>query len=210
MKNNELVNKLKENIRKLKDFPKKYKIIVKPIESKNISFEQFRKKEVLEWCKLCGKGKICGRCPSKRNNFNKEHKKIIKNSKKGILLVIKVPSKELAGKKACKENLPSPSQRLVNQSLREIKKELKKVGYKKFNLFAAGPCKLAYCYDKNCLMIKEGKCRYPTLSNQILECSGVNVFKTSKNVGHKIYYIDRNTNPKEVPYGSRVGLILYK
>lgn len=197
-------------IKKQRDFKEIYNLRVIPLDKEKISFENFQEIPVLEWCKKCGKGTICGRCSSAQNNYNLNKKRNIGTFERGLIILIKVPSKELAGEKAFKENLPAGTQRLVNSSLRIIKQELGKNGFKEFYLLGAGPCKLAYCYDKPCSLLEKGRCRYPDLANDILECSGVNVFKTIENVGDKVYYIDKNTDPKHVPYGSRVGLVLFR
>ncbi len=55
-----------------------------------ISFEPFMNpvtrntKNILEWCNLCGKGSICGRCPSQYNNYNFKNQKKIKEFKRSV------------------------------------------------------------------------------------------------------------------------------
>lgn len=197
-------------IKKQANFNLNYQIKIFKVSKEQISFEPFYSAEVLDWCKRCGKGKICGRCPSEINNYNEKNRKKLKEFDQGLLLMIKVPSQELAGLEALKENRPAKTQKLVGDSLRIIKKKLQENGFEEFYLLGNGPCKLAYCSDKPCTLLQGKPCRHPKKALDILECSGVNVFKTIENVGDKIYYIDKYTDPKNVPYGSRVGLILYK
>ena len=183
-----------EKIFSLKDYDNQnFKLRLYPIKLNDLSFADFTNpitketKPVLGWCKDCGKSSICGRCPSKLNNYNKDRRKKIFNFKQGILLQIKVPAKLLAGQKALGENSPAKTQRLINTCLKIIEDILRKKGATDFYKLAAGSCKLAYCQDEECTILQGLPCRHPE-ANDILECTGINVFQTLINLGAEIYY----------------------
>jgi predicted metal-binding protein len=201
--------KIPSNISKI--IPKKYKLILKEINTKNISFEKFHGKTILTWCtKHCKHSKVCFHCPNKFNNFNKDKKKLIKSFKKGILVLMRLPSSETAGPEVAKKQLSTPSRKILDKILLKLKNNLKNKEYNRFVLLGAGPCKSSYCFNIPCAVLKGKKCKKPNLAHSSMEACGINVYKTVTNCKEIIYFITKYTKPEKVPYGLKVGLVLFE
>ena len=77
--------------------------------------------------------------------------------------------------------------------------------------FGAGTCKKTWCSQMDCQALEAGKgCRAPLHSRVSLEAAGFDVFKIVANLGWDIYPIGKNCSKEDVPFMSRVGLILIK
>jgi predicted metal-binding protein len=74
---------------------------------------------------------------------------------------------------------------------------------------AAGSCKTVFCRDIPCdALIKDGKCRYPSLARPSMEALGINVFRLAKEVGWEIHAILRKSDPDDIPSAMLAGLLL--
>ncbi len=74
---------------------------------------------------------------------------------------------------------------------------------------AAGSCKTVFCRDIPCdALIKDRKCRYPSLARPSMEALGINVFRLAKEVGWEIHHILRKSNPNDIPSAMLAGLLL--
>lgn len=203
------MRKLKAGLKEI--IPEEYELILKEIPVSKISFEKFRGMSVIEWCvKHCKYSRLCGKCPNEFNNYNKYGKEKVKSFKRGVLVMLKVPSMEFAGGEVLKKNLQIKSILILLKILRKLELRLKKFEYKRFCLLGAGNCKAIFCPNVKCAVLNGKKCIHPKLAIPSMEAYGINVFKTVENIGEKMYWIDNKTNPKDVPYGLRVGLILFK
>ena len=75
--------------------------------------------------------------------------------------------------------------------------------------FGGGGCKRAFCRDAECNAMTPGKgCRHGLKSRPSMEAVGMSAFTMATAAGWDIYPIGKSTNPDEVPYGSRLGLVL--
>ena len=74
---------------------------------------------------------------------------------------------------------------------------------------AAGSCKTVFCRDIPCdALIKDRKCRYPSLARPSMEALGINVFRLAKEVGWEIHAILRKSDPDDIPSAMLAGLLL--
>ncbi len=191
------------------EIPKEYEIETIPLSISQISFSKFYGKSILDWClNHCGLSNISGHCPNIKNDFNKKGEAKIKSFKKAYLIFIKVPSKELTWE-GYKKSLPAKSQQIIYELLKNLKDELQNSGHKRFLLLAAGPCKKVFCNNIDCELLKNGICSHEGDVFPAMESFGINVFETAETVDKKMYWIQNNTLPESIPYGSRVGLIYY-
>lgn len=91
----------------------------------------------------------------------------------------------------------------------EMEAWLRGAGYTLSKGFAAGSCKPVFCRDIPCpALIDGGLCRYPSLARPSMEAVGMNVFQLVRDVGWEIHRIGRATDPRTIPNGILVGLIL--
>ncbi|MBW1705350.1 MAG: DUF2284 domain-containing protein [Deltaproteobacteria bacterium] len=74
---------------------------------------------------------------------------------------------------------------------------------------AAGSCKAVFCRDIPCdALIKDGKCRCPSLARPSMEALGINVFRLAREVGWEIHAILRKSDPDDIPSAMLAGLVL--
>lgn len=74
---------------------------------------------------------------------------------------------------------------------------------------AAGSCKHTYCgLEKDCLALKEGKCRHSLKSRPSMEAVGIDVYKLATKIGWDIYPIGSDAKPEDIPKGSLTGIVL--
>ena len=74
---------------------------------------------------------------------------------------------------------------------------------------AAGSCKTVFCRDIPCdALIKDRKCRYPSLARPSMEALGINVFRLAEEVGWEIHTILRKSDPNDIPSAMLAGLLL--
>lgn len=74
--------------------------------------------------------------------------------------------------------------------------------------FAAGSCKSALCPSVPCQALEGKGCRYHARARPSMEAIGIDVFATVTALGWAVYPIGCDCKPEDVPYGTRVGLIL--
>ncbi|MBT3304667.1 hypothetical protein HN592_02060 [Candidatus Woesearchaeota archaeon] len=190
--------------------PEEYDLNIVPLSTSKISFSEFYNKSVLDWClNHCELANISGHCPNEKNNFNKEGKHQIKQFKDAYLVFIKVPSKELTWE-GHKQGHSQKSQLILYNLLNELKTKLKEDGHFEFLLLAAGPCKKVFCKDVPCQLLEKGCCSQESKALPAMEAFGINVFETAENANETIHWIQKDTSPNSIPYGSRVGLICFK
>jgi predicted metal-binding protein len=74
--------------------------------------------------------------------------------------------------------------------------------------FAAGSCKSTYCYKVECSALKGERCRHELRIRPSMEAVGIDAYKLATIVGWDIYPIGSNCNPKDIPKGSLMGIVL--
>ncbi len=74
--------------------------------------------------------------------------------------------------------------------------------------FACASCRIAFCKEKGCKVLKEGSCRFPLRSHPSMEACAIDVYRTVTNVGWSIYPLGIRCDLSEVKHGTLVGLVL--
>jgi predicted metal-binding protein len=75
--------------------------------------------------------------------------------------------------------------------------------------FAAGSCKGAFCFQRECQALTPGKpCRYPLKARPSIEAVGFDVFALARRANWDLYPIGARTSANDVPQGSLIGLVL--
>lgn len=136
-------------------------------------------------------------------------RKIVSKFKYAIFTRLKVPSDQVAGYEAREEKRDRPSQIKNREIVSKIESEAFFDGYYLSLGFADGPCKKAFCPDKECSALIPGQsCRHPLRSRPAMEGVGMDVFIMATKVGWDVYPIATSLLPSQVPFGSKFGLIL--
>lgn len=132
-------------------------------------------------------------------------RRVVKNFQYAIFTRLEVPSAEIAGP----ERIPVRSQIKNHEIISKVEAEAFYDGYYLALGLADGPCKLAFCPDIECSALVPGQaCRHALRARSSLEAVGVNGFTMAVKVGWKVYPIGRSTLPSDVPYGTKLGLVL--
>ena len=136
-------------------------------------------------------------------------RKVVNNFQHAIFAKLEVPSEEIAGPEARDRNLQVPWRRKIAEIVSKIEAEAFFDGYHLALAFAGGPCKGIFCPDTECSALIPGQpCRYPLRARSAMEAVGMDAFTMAVKVGWDIYPIGASLLPSEVPYGTRLGLVL--
>ncbi|MGQ9551998.1 MAG: DUF2284 domain-containing protein [Candidatus Bathycorpusculaceae bacterium] len=74
--------------------------------------------------------------------------------------------------------------------------------------FAAGSCKSTYCYNVECSALKGERCRNELKVRPSMEAVGIDAYKLATSVGWDVYPIGSDCDPRDIPKGSLMGLVL--
>jgi predicted metal-binding protein len=136
-------------------------------------------------------------------------RKIVRKYKYAIFTRLEIPSDQVAGQDARDEKRDRPSQIKNREIVSKIESEAFFDGYYLALGFADGPCKKAFCPDKECSALIPGQfCRHPLRSRPAMEGVGMDVFAMATRIGWDVYPIAASLSPSQVPFGSKFGLIL--
>ncbi|HDL64365.1 MAG TPA: DUF2284 domain-containing protein [Proteobacteria bacterium] len=80
-------------------------------------------------------------------------------------------------------------------------------GYHLALAFGGGPCKQLWCPDQDCAVLQGHSCRVRLKSRSSMEGEGMDAFSMAINAGWEIYPIGTNMDPKEAPYGTKLGIV---
>ncbi len=82
-------------------------------------------------------------------------------------------------------------------------------GYYLATGFAAGSCKAILCSKfPNCQVLKGKPCRRPYFARPAMEAVGFDAFRMAARIGWDVYPIGSGCSPKDIPYGTLMGLVL--
>jgi len=136
-------------------------------------------------------------------------RKIVENYQYAIFTRLKVPSEEISGSEARVRKLPVKSQIKNHEIVSKIEAEAFFDGYHLAMAFADGPCKTAFCPNNECTALLPGQaCRHSLKARAAMEVVVMDAFTMATNVGWDIYPIGVNLPPSEVPFGTKLGLVL--
>lgn len=74
--------------------------------------------------------------------------------------------------------------------------------------FAAGSCKSTYCHKVECSVLKGERCRHELKVRPSMEAVGIDAYKLATRIGWDVYPIGSNCDPRDIPKGILMGLIL--
>ena len=136
-------------------------------------------------------------------------RKIVNKFKYAVFSRLEVPSTEVAGYEARDKKWDRPSQIENRKIVSKIESQAFFDGYYLAMGFVDGPCKKAFCPDKECTALIPGQsCSHPLKSRPAMEGVGMDVFAMATEVGWEVYPIAASLSPDLVPFGSKFGLIL--
>ena len=157
------------------------------------------------------------KCPSYSTNANcppyamtpDEIRKLVNNFSYAIFVKVEVPAEHTAGKEAIEKNLVNPYRRKLSEIVARLEAEAFYDGYHLALAFGSGSCKALFCPNKECDVLVPGQgCPHRLKARSSMEAVGMDCFNMAANVGWEIFPIGRETEPEEVPYGLRLGLVL--
>lgn len=135
-------------------------------------------------------------------------RKIVDKFRYGIFIKVRVPSHDIAGKKAIKKNR-IPYQKKLAEIVSKIEAEAFYDGYHLAVGFGSGSCKRLFCPETDCVALIPGKpCAHLYKARSSMEAVGMDAFTMATKFGWEIYPIGRSTSPEEVPHGLMLGLVL--
>ena len=136
-------------------------------------------------------------------------RKIVQSFEYAVFSRLEVPSTQVAGYEARDKKWDRPSQIKNREIVSKIESEAFFDGYYLAMGFADGPCKKAFCPDKECTALIAGQsCRHFLRSRPAMEGVGMDVFAMATKVGWDVYPVAASLTPDLVPFGSKFGLIL--
>lgn len=136
-------------------------------------------------------------------------REVVKNFQYAIFYMMRIPSQEMAGPDFRKKRLGAPSSIKHFEIAAKVESEAFYDGYYLAMAFAGGPCQSYLCPDKECSALVPGQgCRHPYIARLSMEGVGMNAYLMATKVGWDIYPIGKSILPSEVPYGTKLGLVL--
>jgi len=136
-------------------------------------------------------------------------RRVVNNFRYAIFIMLKVPSKELAGPEAREKRLSVPSAIKNYEIVARIEAEAFYDGYHLALAFAGGSCKNTFCPNTECSALVPGQsCKHFPMARSSMEAVGMDAFIMAAKVGWDIYPIGRSLPPSEVPHGTKLGLVL--
>lgn len=136
-------------------------------------------------------------------------RKIVKNFSYAIFFMLRVPSQELTNPDFREKKAGVRSSVQQSKTANKIESEAFYDGYYMATAFGSGPCQPYLCPGKECAAMVPGQhCRHPLMARQSMEAVGIDAFLMAAKVGWDIYPIGGSSSASEIPYGTRLGLVL--
>jgi predicted metal-binding protein len=157
------------------------------------------------------------KCPGYGTNANcppyamtpDEARKLVNNFTYGVFVKLEVPAEHTSGQEAIEKNLSNPYRVKVSEIIARLEAEAFYDGYHLAVGFGSGSCKMLFCANNDCLVLTPGKgCPHRLKARSPMEAVGMDVYRMATRAGWDIYAIGDSTQPSEVPYGLRLGLVL--
>lgn len=73
---------------------------------------------------------------------------------------------------------------------------------------AAGSCKSTFCYNAECTVLKEERCRFSLRARPSMEAVGIDCYRLATELAWEIYPIGSDAKAKSMPRGTLMGLVL--
>jgi predicted metal-binding protein len=133
-------------------------------------------------------------------------RKLVNSFKHAIFLRMRVPTELLAAKRTTKQL--EQYKILRKKALETIGKIESTAFYDGYYLalgFGCGTCKLIFCPNGDCKVLKGESCMAPHRARASMEAVGMDVYKLATKVGWDIYPIGKA--PSDAPYGTIAGIV---
>jgi predicted metal-binding protein len=166
--------------------------------------ERVRAKCIVPICGSFGKNAIC---PPHAMDLDLV-RKVVNNFQYAIFYMIKVPSHETAGPEFKEKKLGARWAMKNFEISAKVESEAFYDGYHLAMAFAGGPCELYLCPNQGCKALASEGCRHPYRTRSSMEAVGMNAYTMATKVGWEIYPIGCSIAPSEIPYGTKLGLVL--
>ena len=167
--------------------------------------ERVRAKCIIPLCRGYG---TSAHCPPHAMDLDLM-RKVVKNFRYAIFYMMRIPSPEIAGPDYRKKRLGAPASIKLLEIAAKVESEAFYDGYYLATALTGGPCQPYLCPDKECSALIPGQgCRHPFIARPSMEGVGINAYLLATKVGWDIYPIGGSTLPSEVPYGTKLGLVL--
>jgi len=140
-----------------------------------------------------------------------QFRKVAERFTYAVFIKLQVPSGEIAGRKALKENLALPSRKKLAEIVSRIESEAFYDGHHLALGFSGGACKSIFCPDNDCIALQPAKaCPHRLRARSSMEAVGMDVYTMAASVGWDIYPLGLHSSPEEVPHGLRLGIVFIR
>lgn len=156
----------------------------------------------------CGYYGTSAHCPPHAMDLE-QVRKIVNNFRYAIFSMIRAAPEEIL-RRTVKGKIPPAYSQIKNYEIvSKIEAEAFYAGYHLAMGFANGPCKLVFCPNNECAALITGQaCRHPLRGRSSMEGVGMDAYIMATRVGWDIYPMGKSMEPSEVPFGTRLGLVL--
>ena len=133
-------------------------------------------------------------------------RKLVNSYKYAIFLRSRVPTELLAAERTPKQLADYKAvRRKALETIGKIESAAFYDGYYLAVGFGCGTCKLIFCADSDCKVLKGQSCAGSQRSRASMEAVGMDVYKLATKVGWDIYPIGKA--PSDAPYGTIAGIV---
>ncbi|MGD0919094.1 MAG: DUF2284 domain-containing protein [Thermodesulfobacteriota bacterium] len=167
--------------------------------------ERVRAKCIYPRCSQYG---TCANCPPYVMELD-QVRKVVNRYKYAIFIRLVVSSKNEAGIGARDKKHYAKGMVLMHKIVSILEAEAFYDGYYLALGFASGSCKRAFCPETDCNALIAGqRCRHSLRARASVEAVGIDAFAMAARIGWDIYPIGASISPDEVPYGTKLGMVL--
>jgi predicted metal-binding protein len=146
-------------------------------------------------------------CPPHMGSLD-QMKKLVDKYRYALLIMIRVPSKDLVGPEAKEKKTSRISSRKMDEIVSKIESAAFYDGHHLATGFASG-CKSLWCPDEECSALRVGgTCRHPLRARAGMDAVGMNAYTMASQAGWDIYPAGEDAKPENLPHGTRLGIVL--
>jgi len=136
-------------------------------------------------------------------------KSIVNRFKVGIFIRLKMPSKTVLSQSDDDKKMWRDLTLKNFEIISKLEADAFYDGYYLASGLAGSSCKILFCPNMECAALTPGQgCRHPLKARSSMEGWAIDCFRMAANMGWDVYPIGGSSTASNVPYGSRLGLVL--
>jgi predicted metal-binding protein len=155
----------------------------------------------------CSSYGTCANCPPHTISID-DVRKLIGKYNYGLLMILKVPSAEVAGtgNKELKNQIASGAK--LFDIVSQVESQAFHNAYYLAMGFGSGSCRTALCSNNYCSVLSNRSCRYPQKARPSMEAMGIDAPGMAVNFGWDVYPTGSIIDETEIPFVNYIGLVL--